>query len=229
MELNIPIRTNQHGLFHLNSDRNFRNFWLNGRHPRCRKKFHVIWYLKFVLSRHRVKSSIYYIIRMTNQLNTTTVCGLPAFAGLPANNGASYINDVLAFAVNIPLSIFAFLSNLAIIVTVVKTPALQRPSNVLLCSLAATDCLTGITSQPVFFISRLMLPRSRQLCDFQRERLGAPYLLNTLCNGLSYAMLTLISFDRARALADPISYRAQVSKKGMTIARLLIPRLWQPF
>ena len=157
---------------------------------------------------------------MTNQLNTTNVCGLPAFVGFPANNSASYINDFLAFAVNVPLSIFAFLGNLVIIITVVKTPALQRPSNVLLCSLAATDCLTGMTSQPLFFVWRLMLHRARHSCDFQSELLQARYLLSTLTNGLSYAMVTLISFDRARALADPMAYRTQVRKKRMWTAML---------
>ena len=30
---NIPARRNRNGLFHLNSDRNFRNLWHNGKHP----------------------------------------------------------------------------------------------------------------------------------------------------------------------------------------------------
>ncbi len=156
-------------------------------------------------------------IRMTNQPNATTVCGLPVWVTFPANDSASYLNDALAVAVNAPLSIFAFLSNLAIIVTVVKTPTLQRHSNVFLCSLAAADCLTAMTSQPLFFIWRLMLHRARQSCDFQSELFESLYVLNTFTTGGSLAILTLISFDRARALANPVEYRAQVSKKGMII------------
>ena len=30
---NIPVGRNRNGPFHLNSDRNFRNLWHNGRHP----------------------------------------------------------------------------------------------------------------------------------------------------------------------------------------------------
>ena len=30
---NIPLRRNQNGPLHLNSDRNFRNLWHNGEHP----------------------------------------------------------------------------------------------------------------------------------------------------------------------------------------------------
>ena len=30
---NIPVRRNRNGPFHLNSNRNFRNLWHNGKHP----------------------------------------------------------------------------------------------------------------------------------------------------------------------------------------------------
>ena len=32
---NIPVGRNRNGPFHLNSDRNFRNLWHNGKHPIC--------------------------------------------------------------------------------------------------------------------------------------------------------------------------------------------------
>lgn len=151
---------------------------------------------------------------MTNQGNATTVCGLPPWIAFPANDSASYINDALAVGVNVPLGIFAFVSNLIIIVTVVKTPSLQKPSNILLCSLAAIDCLVGLTSQPLFFIWRLMLHRARQSCYLQTELFESRYVLNTLTLGGSFAIFTLISFDRARALSDPMRYRTAVSNKG---------------
>ena len=31
--LNIPVKRNRNGPFHLNSDRNYRNLWHNGKHP----------------------------------------------------------------------------------------------------------------------------------------------------------------------------------------------------
>ncbi|XP_078342366.1 uncharacterized protein LOC144628177 [Oculina patagonica] len=164
--------------------------------------------------------------QMTNQPNATTVCGLPVWVAFPANNSASYMNDALAVAANVPLSIFAFLSNLAIIVTIVKTPTLQRPSHVFLCSLAAADCLTAMTSQPLFFIWRLMLHRARQSCDFQIELFESRYVFNTFTTGGSFAILTLISFDRARALANPMAYRAQVSKKDAAKATIITGTAW---
>jgi len=152
---------------------------------------------------------------MTNQSNATTVCGLPHWIAFPANDSTSFINDVLAASVNALLSFFAFVSNLLVILTVVKTPSLQRPANVSLCSLAATDCLTGATAQPVFFIWRLMLYRARQSCYFQAELFQARQVLSTLTLGWSLSILTLISFDRARALSNPMRYRTEVTNKGI--------------
>ena len=77
---------------------------------------------------------------MASQPNST-VCGLPNWVAFPVNDSTSYINDALAVAVNIPMSIFAFLSNLTIVIIVTRTPQLHKPSNILLCSLAGADCL----------------------------------------------------------------------------------------
>ena len=154
---------------------------------------------------------------MTNQSNATTLCGLPHWIAFPANDSTSFINDVLAGSVNAPLSVFAFVSNLLIILTVVKTPSLQRHANILLSSLAATDCLTGVTTQPVFFIWRLMLYRARHSCYLQTELFQTRQVLNTLTLGWSFAILTLISFDRARALSNPLRYRTEVTNKGILI------------
>lgn len=150
---------------------------------------------------------------MTSQ-GSTTVCGLPTWIAFPpANDSTSYINDTVALAVNIPMSIFAFVSNLTIIVIVTRTPQLRTPSNILLCSLAATDCLQGLTSQPLFYIWRLMLHRARQSCDYQIELFEGRYVFNTLTSGWSFATLTLISFDRALALSKPLFYRANVTNE----------------
>ena len=157
---------------------------------------------------------------MTNQDNATIPCGLPTFLAFPANDSRFFVNDVFAASVNAPLSVFAFLSNLLVIITVAKTPSLQRPANVLLCSLAVTDCLTAVTAQPLFFISRLMLYRARRSCFLQNELFQSRYVLTTLTLGWSLTLLTLISFDRARALSNPLRYRTEVTNKGMLVTTM---------
>ena len=159
---------------------------------------------------------------MTSQASTA-VCGLPTWIAFPpANDSTSYINDTVALAVNIPMSIFAFVSNLTIIVIVTRTPQLRTPSNILLCSLAATDCLQGMTSQPLFYIWRLMLHRARQSCDYQIELFEGRYVFNTLTSGWSFATLTLISFDRALALSKPLFYLANVTNEGNNNNNIII-------
>ena len=38
---NILVKRNRNGRFHLNSDRNYRNLWHNGKHPICTICIHV--------------------------------------------------------------------------------------------------------------------------------------------------------------------------------------------
>ena len=138
-------------------------------------------------------------------------CGVPHWM---RDDSAAHINKVFVAAVNIPFCIFAFLSNLVIIVTIVKTPSLQRPCNILLCSLAATDCLTGITAQPLFTVLRLALYHDASTCSYQDKLFKAFHVTIMLSSGWSFAFLTVISFDRHYALSRPLVYRANVTTKG---------------
>ena len=143
-----------------------------------------------------------------------SVCGLPQWVPIPSvNDTASYINDVFISAVNVPFGIFAFLANLSIITAVIKTPSLQRPSNILLCGLATTDCLTGLVAQPLFVAWRLLVHRVHESCDHQAELFKA-YIMALSFVGWSFANITLISFDRHYALAKPLKYRSNVTSKG---------------
>ena len=86
---------------------------------------------------------------MTTMVIGTDVCDLPEWVPVPTNDSTTRVINLSIAGSNLPFGIFAFLSNFAIIVTVVKTPSLQRPSNILLCSLATSDCLVGLVAQPL--------------------------------------------------------------------------------
>ena len=150
---------------------------------------------------------------MTQSENSSN-CGLPYWLSIPSNDTTSFTTDVVLCAVNIPFCIFAFLGNLAVILAVIKTPSLQRPCNILLCSLATTDCLTGLVAQPIFVAWRLMIHRIHESCDYQVELFEAYHVSHAACVGWSLANLTLISFDRHYALAKPLVYRTSVTNKG---------------
>ena len=142
------------------------------------------------------------------------ICGLLLEDVIPASDTAALINDVAVAAVNIPICAFAFLSNLVAIVAVVKTPSLHKPSNILLCSLAFTDCLSGLTTHPLFIARRLMIHRAHISCDYQLELyilFRSALRLTTL---LALVNVTVMSFDRHSALSNPLQYRANASKRG---------------
>lgn len=143
------------------------------------------------------------------------MCGVPYFIPLPSNDTASFVQDLVLFVVNVPFCIFAFLGNLAVIVAVMKTPCLQTPSNILLCSLCASDCLTGLIAQPVFCAWRLVIHGIHESCDHQADLFEAVTVSSLACPGWSFVNISLISVDRHYALAKPLIYRASVTKKGI--------------
>ena len=143
-----------------------------------------------------------------------TICGLPSWIGITRNDTAAYINDILLATVNGPCAIFAFFSNLAIIVTVIKNPALQKPCNILLCSLAFADCLTGLTAQPMFVAWRFFLQRAQQSCSHQVMVFDLYYTFNVFTVGLSFVNVLVISFDRHYASSSPLVYIANATKTG---------------
>ena len=145
----------------------------------------------------------------------TSICGLITEDVIPVNNTAAFRSDVVLAAVNVPFCVFAFLSNLVAIVAVVKTPALHKPSNILLCSLAFADCLSGATSQPLFIARRLMIHRAHISCDYQLEIYILHRCFLRLSTLLFLVNITVMSFDRYSALSKPLQYRATASKRGM--------------
>ncbi|XP_078374321.1 trace amine-associated receptor 4-like [Oculina patagonica] len=155
-----------------------------------------------------------------------TLCGLPHWLQIPSNDTASFINDVVLSAVNVPFCAFAFIGNMAVIVAVIKTPSLQSPCNVLLCSLATTDCLTGLIAQPIFVAWRLMIHRIHESCDHQVELFNAYNVCQAAFAGWSFANITLISFDRHYALAKPLVYRTSITKKEAVQAAVIAGIIW---
>ena len=154
-----------------------------------------------------------WLSKMASEVNEG-ICGLPAEEFVPVNDTAAFINDAVLVAVNVPLCVFAFLSNLVAIVAVVKTPALHKPSNILLCSMAFADCLTGVISQPLFIARRLMVHRAHISCDYQLEQYLLFRSFTRLTTLLSFVNVTLMSFDRHNALSKPLQYRANASNEG---------------
>ena len=150
---------------------------------------------------------------MISDLNRS-ICGLVTEDVIPVDDTAAFINDVVFAAVNVPLCVFAFFSNLVAIVVVVKTTALHKPCNMLLCSLAFADCLTGAIAQPFFITKRLMIHRAHLSCHYQLELSVLIRFGIKLTILLSFVNIAVMSFDRYSALSKPVHYRTNASNRG---------------
>ena len=149
-----------------------------------------------------------------------TACGLPKSLDIPRNDTAFYINFIFLSAVNGSCAVFAFFSNLAIILTVIKVPSLKKRSNTLLCSLAFADCLTGILTQPAFIAWRFFLRSAPNSCSNQLLFLNVYQFFNALSIGLSFVNVVIISFDRHYAISRPLEYAARATQGGKCLRPL---------
>ena len=143
-----------------------------------------------------------------------SICDVQPYGIISRNDTAFHRNDVIVAVVNTPFCAFAFLSNLAIIISVIKTPSLRKPCNILLGSLALTDCLSGLIVQPVFAAWRVILHQIHLPCGYQLLFYTGYLLFFQLIIGLSILNVVAISFDRHYALSKPLIYRANATVKG---------------
>ena len=121
-------------------------------------------------------------------------------------SSAAY-QKVLILAVNITLSITAFLGNILIIVALKRVSSLHPASKLLLGCLAGTDLCVGLITQPLF-VAYIMSPEHSMLCYylsilFQR--------LSVILGGVSVSTLTAISVNRLLALLLGLRYRHVVT------------------
>ena len=127
-------------------------------------------------------------------------------------NSKSYHYDlnISIIVINTPFAIFAVLSNLLIVITIGKSQELRVPANILLGSLAVTDLLVGLITQPLFITWRLMLHYPSTICNSEVVHSLYECFLH-LCAGGSFLSLAYLSTDRFLAVSKPLHYRANVT------------------
>ena len=125
-----------------------------------------------------------------------------------------YTNDVILSTINAVTAVFAFLGNLAIIVTTKKDNSIQTPCDILIGSLALVDCVTALVARPLFIALRMSLHRDHVTCFRFRYLTKSTELAILICVGCSFTHMVLIAGDRYIALRKPIEYRTPHGKKG---------------
>ena len=124
-------------------------------------------------------------------------------------------------AVNIFLSITAFLGNFLILAALNKESSLHPPSKLLYRCLATTDLLVGIVTQPLYATYWLSLVHEHwSLCRYVRDAVNISSF--ALCS-VSLLTLTTISVDRLLALLLGIRHRAILTLKR---TRILTATFW---
>ena len=119
------------------------------------------------------------------------------------------LRDVTNFVVlplDTLLALLSFTCNAVILVAVLCMRSIQRPSLLLLCSLAATDMIWGIFSaidNTLFFILKNVCPR-----EPTAEKLS----LSLLCFFSTLGSLAVMSCDRLLAVSIPWWYRSHATK-----------------
>ena len=108
--------------------------------------------------------------------------------------------------------------NLLVVIAIAKTRSLWYPSNLLLCFLAITDLLNGLTVQPflvIFNVSRIQ--GDKEL--FCLASAGFSYPFGVLFT-ISFLTLTLVNVDRFVAIKYPLHYELLVTNKRVYIAAI---------
>ena len=118
-------------------------------------------------------------------------------------------------ALNIFLSVTAFLGNTLILVALHKETSLHPPSKLLYRNLAITDLCVGIIVEPLFVTYLTSVVKERwDICSYVRRAVG--YSGFFLC-AVSLFTLTAISVDRLLALLLGLRYRQVVTYRRTCI------------
>ena len=118
-----------------------------------------------------------------------------------------YNTIVVCVALNLLLSFTTLFGNVAIIITLWKTPSLHSPANILLASLAVSDLTVGLVVQPLFIATTLKQDTTIQIIY---ESLSI-----FLCS-VSFYTTTSVGVDRLLALQLHLRYAGLVTPFRVT-------------
>ena len=123
---------------------------------------------------------------------------------------------ICLIALNIVLSITAFLENTLILVALRKESSRHPPTKLLFRCLATTDLLAGLISEPLFVIFLTSLVnKSRIICHYTSL---SSFLVGNTLDATSLLTVTTISVDRLLALLLGLRYRHVVTLRRTYVA-----------
>ena len=116
--------------------------------------------------------------------------------------------------INVLMAITTVVSNAFVFLTVFKTKSLQRPANLLLCSLALCDFAVGFVVQPLGVTLRV----AEIVCvnsDVYKTLFRAYSMSIDFFGAGSVLQVCVMCWDHYKAVSSPLKYRATVTNKRM--------------
>ena len=128
---------------------------------------------------------------------------------------ATVLNIILTIIFNMVVCPFTVLLNMMVIIAVKRRPRLQSYANILLACLAVTDALTGLTTQPLYSLWKIL-----QLLEMKtHETIGFLYTIVlralSLCSSLH---LVLVTSERLIAIRFTERYASIVTRRNIRAA-----------
>jgi len=129
------------------------------------------------------------------------------------------LTNTVTAVINAAIMPIAITGNILIIAAVFQIPVIQTPSNVLLACLAFSDLLVALIVQPLFVAFRLIENSMHFVpCGFRVVYSESFWV----CYGVSFIMLSAISFERYIALRLHLRYKNVVTTRCIIRATIFI-------
>lgn len=125
------------------------------------------------------------------------------------------LEELILSIVNGVTAVSSILTNFLVFLTILTTPALHSPSNVLICSLALSDFSIGLIVQPIFIV--YLQPEHRQSVAYYMRVFGIIFTATSLTT------MTAVAVDRYLALFLHLRYIVLVTVKRTL---LLVTAMW---
>ena len=128
------------------------------------------------------------------------------------------VSFIIAIIINSITCPFTVLLNVLVIMAVKRRPRLQTNANILLACLAATDALTGLTSQPSFILWKTFQLIGVTNNDPVRLFYGIVMRILSICSCLH---LVLVTCERLLAIKFTMHYEEIVTERKIKLAVIL--------
>ena len=130
------------------------------------------------------------------------------------NNAILETVIVITCVLNAPLMLISIFGNALVLAAIIKTPSIRSTSMHMLCSLAVSDLLVGLISQPLYIPS--------ELCNDSASLFAATLTIGLHFCAVSLATVTAISVDRFMALHYHMRYATLVTHSRVRYTLVII-------